>query len=174
MTMVRPRPEELREQFPELAPRHGIDARRRLVEQQDLRLVHEGARQRQFLLHPARQAIGAARAETRQLRHVEQAVARGPIMANAVDLGEECDVLVDAQIAVQGEALRQVANLRGDGAMVWTGSCPKIATVPALEVRSPAATRIVVVLPAPSGPISPNISPGLTSNERSLIAVTAP
>ena len=36
------------------------------------------------------------------------------IVANAVDLGEERDVLVDGQIAVQTEALRQIADALGD------------------------------------------------------------
>ncbi len=51
--------EELRQQLPELAPRDRIDAGRRLVEQQHLRLVDERAGERQLLLHAARQAIGA-------------------------------------------------------------------------------------------------------------------
>ena len=68
--------EELGEQLPELAPRHGIDAGRRLVEQEDPRLVHERAGERELLLHAARQPIGAAGAERRQLRHLEQPVAR--------------------------------------------------------------------------------------------------
>jgi hypothetical protein len=67
--------------------------------------VHQRAGERQFLLHAARQLIGSARTEGGQLRHVEQPVARRRIVAHAVDLREERDVLVDREIAVQGEAL---------------------------------------------------------------------
>ena len=43
---------------PELAPRLGVDAGRRLVEQQQLRLVHDAGGQRQPLLPAARQRAG--------------------------------------------------------------------------------------------------------------------
>ena len=47
--------QELRQQLPELAPRHRIDAGRRLVEQDQLGLVDQRAGQRQLLLHAAGQ-----------------------------------------------------------------------------------------------------------------------
>src|SRR5688572_13913891 len=40
--------------------------------------------------------------------------------------------------------------------------------------NSPHIARIAVVLPAPSGPIRPNISPRSTVNETSLSAVVVP
>ena len=52
--------QELRQQLPELAPRHRIDAGRRFVEQQQLRLVDQRAGERELLLHAAGQAVGAA------------------------------------------------------------------------------------------------------------------
>ena len=73
--MVMPCARNSRQQLPELAPRHRIDAGRRLVEHDHLRLVHERARQRELLLHAAGQPIGQAAAEPRQLRHVEEAIA---------------------------------------------------------------------------------------------------
>jgi hypothetical protein len=71
-----------------------------------------------------------------------------------VDLGEEGDVLVDGQVAIETEALRQVADAAGDGAVL--------------------ASRIAVVFPAPSGPISPNISPRPTSKLTPSSARVAP
>ena len=109
--------EKFGEQLPELAPRHGIDAGRRLVEQNDSRLVHQRACERQLLFHPARQLLGETCAELRQLRQLEQAVpaiANGRVAhAEAVNLGEERDVFVDGEIAVQAEPLRQIPERLG-------------------------------------------------------------
>ncbi len=124
--------EKLREEHPELAARHRIDAGRRLVEHDQVRLVDERAGQRQLLLHAARQPIGQPRAERRELRQLEQSVAARRVVVHAVDLGEERDVLVDAQIAVEAEALREVADRTGEAAMVGDrverrarGGCPR-------------------------------------------------
>ena len=106
--------QELGQQAPELAARHRVDARGRLVEQDDLRLVHQRARERQLLLHAARQALGQPRPERRQLHHVEQPVPALAVVRHAVDLGEEGDVLVDREVAVEAELLREVAHLRRD------------------------------------------------------------
>ena len=54
-TIVRPPCLQLAEQLPELAARHGVDAGRRLVEEQDLRAMDERAAERELLLHAARQ-----------------------------------------------------------------------------------------------------------------------
>ena len=54
-TIVRPPSLEPAEQIPELAARHGVDAGRRLVEEQNLRPMHERAAERELLLHAARQ-----------------------------------------------------------------------------------------------------------------------
>ncbi len=50
--------DQLGEQPPELAPGHRVDAGGGLVEQQHLGRVHEGAGERQLLLHAAREAVG--------------------------------------------------------------------------------------------------------------------
>ena len=73
--------QELGEQAPEFAARHRVDAGGRLVEQDDLRLVDQRARQRELLLHAARQAVGEPRAERRQLHHLEQPVAALAVVA---------------------------------------------------------------------------------------------
>ena len=99
-------------------------------------------------------------AERRELRHVEQPVAARRVVGHAVDLGEERDVLVDAQVAVEAEALRQVADLGGRARGAASpdrgrarGSCRR------RRAAGRTAGGCAVVLPAPSGPMSPNISP---------------
>ena len=106
--------QELRQQLPELAARHRVHARRRLVQHHQFRLMDERAGQRQLLLHAARQAFGQPLAERGQARHLEQLLAAWPEVRNPVDLGEELDVLVDGQVAVEREPLRQVAHPLGD------------------------------------------------------------
>src|SRR5918995_119519 len=55
-----------------------------------------------------------------------------------------------------------------------TGSLPSTRMLPPSTCSSPHIARIAVVLPAPSGPISPNISPRFTVNDTSASAATAP
>src|SRR5690606_23142878 len=87
--------QKLPEQLPELAPRHRIDARRRLVEHDERRLVNERARQRELLLHAARQACREPAAERFESGQRQQPIARGPEVTYAVHTCEELDVLVD-------------------------------------------------------------------------------
>src|SRR5580704_16072329 len=47
-------------------------------------------------------------------------------------------------------------------------------TCPAVGVSRPEMQLMVVVLPAPLGPSSPKISPGLAENEMSSTAVSSP
>ena len=49
--------------------------------------------------------IGKTRPKARELRHLEQLIAALAIVVNAVDLREEGDVLVDAQVAIEREPL---------------------------------------------------------------------
>jgi hypothetical protein len=54
------------------------------------------------------------------------------------------------------------------------GSSPQLRTSPWFGASSPSTTRRVVVLPAPSGPISPNISPRSTEKLTRSAATTLP
>ena len=65
-----------------------------------------------FCFMPPGQPLGEAVAEGRHAHHLEQRVAARGVVAHVVDLGEEGDVLVDAEVAVEREALREVADLR--------------------------------------------------------------
>ncbi len=106
--------EKLGEQLPELAPRNGIDAGGRLVQQDDPRLVHERARERELLLHAPRQLLGKSRTKSGELCQLEQALpalANGRVAhAEAVNLGKKRDVFVDGEVAVQTEPLREISE----------------------------------------------------------------
>jgi hypothetical protein len=101
-----------------MATRYRVHARRRLVQHHQLGLMDEGAGERQLLLHAAREAFGQPLAERSQARHLEQLLAAWPEVSHPVDLGEELDVLVDGQVAIKREPLRQVAHALGDEAVL--------------------------------------------------------
>ena len=89
------------QQVPELAAGHCVDAGGRLVQQEDLRTMHEGAAQRELLLHPAGQRSRAA-----ILERFELVIDGGNLIALALDSraeyrSEEAKVFLDAQIRVE-------------------------------------------------------------------------
>ena len=105
--------EELRQQLPELAARHRIDAGRRLVEHEQRgswTSVHASA---SFCFMPPDSRSASRSRNGSEPGQLEQPRApRARSRADAVDRGEELDVLVDGQVAVQAEALREVADDR--------------------------------------------------------------
>jgi len=94
--------------------------------------VHERAGEGELLLHATGQPVGESSAEGRKLHHLEQTVAPRAVIADAVDLGEERDVLVDAEIAVEAEPLREVADRTGHSTVVANR----------IEVQHPDAARV--------------------------------
>ena len=79
----------MEEQIPQQAARHRIDAGGRLVEEQQLRLVHQRAGQRQALLETARQAAGQlalAALEAAQRQQIALALGRAAPRGDAVHL----------------------------------------------------------------------------------------
>src|SRR5450432_899729 len=98
-----------------LEPRRarGIERRRRLVEQQELGLVQEGAREREALGHAARERarrrVGGDVAEADALEHLAGALGG---TRQAVQLGEEPQVLARRQIAVEPGIVADVADAR--------------------------------------------------------------
>ena len=100
--------------------------------------MNQRAGQRQLLLHAARELIGETAAKLRELGHVEQAIAAPDEIADAVDLREERDVLVDAQVAVQREALREVADRAGDVAMLLHRILAEHADRARVDMQQPA------------------------------------
>jgi hypothetical protein len=103
---------EPRERVPELAPRDRVDARRRLVEQQDAGARDERAGQGELLLHPAAQP---PREPLLELVHAKEAEVVPPALLDlgarqAAQFADVAKVLGDAQVRVEAERLRQVAD----------------------------------------------------------------
>src|SRR5260221_1198655 len=91
----------------------GVEGRGRFVEEQELGLVQEGARQGQALRHPARE-----RARGREGRDVGQADAREHGLRarrrvrDAVELGEQREVLARRELAVEPGLVADVPDAR--------------------------------------------------------------
>ena len=97
---------------PQVAARDRVDAKGRLVEQQDLRLVDQRTRQAELLLHAARQLAGQPVLERRKIGKFKQALhARRTLgLRHLVQVGVEVQVLEHRHVGVQAEALRHVGD----------------------------------------------------------------
>jgi len=110
------------DQGPELLPRERIDAGGRLVEDQQVGIVHERRAQPHLLLHPPGQLSGGAIRKPAESRGRQQGGDPGrPFAAPlAEQAGEEVDVLEHAQLhrQVLAESLGHERDPRADGAAV--------------------------------------------------------
>src|SRR5690606_6784710 len=89
-----------------------VDAGGRLIEKERVGLMHDGTGEREALLEAQRKILGVrrgVRAEVEDLRHELCAIALERA-CEAVDAGEERQVLRYAQIAVERELLRHIAE----------------------------------------------------------------
>src|ERR1051325_4760972 len=104
---------ELEQQVPQLATRDRVDARGRLVEEDDARAVHERGGEREALLPSAGERAGeavAVRADVREVdRPLDALAALGAFQP--VDGAEELEVLEHGEVAVERERLRDVADV---------------------------------------------------------------
>ena len=105
---------ELVDLVPELAPRLGIDAGGRLVEQQQLRLRQDAGAERQPLLPAARQLAGELVGASREPEPPDGLGRRPPRVRHAIDARHEFEILADRQVVVEAEALRHVADVALD------------------------------------------------------------
>ena len=101
-----------RDDRPEFAARHRIDADRRLVQQQQPRTREQRAGQAELLLHPAGELAGQARGEGRQAGEAQQSfdACRAQVARHGMQVGEQVEVFRDAEVFVQAECLRHVAD----------------------------------------------------------------
>jgi hypothetical protein len=93
----------------------------------------------------------------------------------AVEAAVEAEELRGGELLVQEGAVgdeARSADLAPAGSE--ERSCPSMLTDPEVGFKSPAMTRMVVVLPAPFGPRKPWISPGSTSRDTPATAVKEP
>ena len=111
------------DQLPELPARERIDPGRRLVEDEQVRIVDQAAAQPELLPHPARKLLGRAVGERREAGAGEQfgdlSIAR--LFRMAEQAPEELDVLAHAEVGIEvlSQALRHVGDARTDvGAVV--------------------------------------------------------
>jgi hypothetical protein len=101
---------QLLQPFPDQVPRLGVEARRRLVEDQQVRVVHQGAGERQPALHAAGKGVEAdvglagQAGELQQLRD-----ARGDELVGQAEVAA-----VDLQVLGAGEVRVQVVELGHD------------------------------------------------------------
>ena len=104
------------DQRPELAARQRIDARRRLIENEQIRLVHQCAAEADLLFHAARQLAGRAIRERAEAGGVEQFLdlRRARCSGKTEEPRHEVDVLLDAQLEIKvlAEALRHIGDAR--------------------------------------------------------------
>ena len=99
---------------PEIAPRLGIDAGGRLVQQQQLRIGQGAGAEREALLPAAGKLAGELSVATLQPQALDH-LARGAAgVGHAIEPGDEFQILAHRQILVQRKALRHVADLALD------------------------------------------------------------
>ena len=151
--------------LPHRHARDGVEAGGGLVEEEDARLVHEAARDLDAPAHAAGEVLDRRLAPLRELDRLQQLVDQALALAarHAVELGEDEQVLLDAQLEVAGQGLRDDADRAPHvvGAASLT-SKPFTSAVPAVGGSSVVSMRMSVDLPAPFGPSRPKISPSST------------
>ena len=102
---------DLTEVVPEAGAQDGVDAGRRLVEQQDLRIVHEGGGQPETTLHPARGLADQLLAVLVEVDQVQQSVqSLRPPERDPVERRVEVEVLPQRQLLEEDRVLGEVAE----------------------------------------------------------------
>ena len=144
-----------------------VQARRRLVEEQQVGPVLEGDDQPDLLLVALRVLAELARRVHVQARDQVLLVR---LVDAAAQVGEVLERLAAGEVVVQDELAGQVADA-GDGSRPGrrSVSMPKIVARPLVGRIWSRRVRIIVVLPAPFGPRKPNASPSSTSRSTSMI-----
>ena len=101
------------ERVPEFAARDRIDSRGRLIEQQDLRLRHQRAGERQLLLHAAAETAGKAFGKPVHVEHGKVLVAAiANIRAgDPPQIADVADVFGDREIGIKAERLGEITGL---------------------------------------------------------------
>ena len=140
---------------PDHVPGLRVEARRRLVEEHQVRLVDQRSRHREPALHAARQRLDLVVGALGELDEVEELLrppaglpARQPEIA-AVDH----EVVLDRELRVEGVLLRHDADPGPDPRPVTLcGPGPRTVSSPSVTGETQPIMRIVEVLPALPGP----------------------
>ena len=148
------------EPVPEQVAGLRVEAGRRLVEEQDRRLVDERPGDRQAPLHPARQRLDLVVRRARSAGRTRAARRR----AGATSAPRQAEVAAVDRRGSRGRSARCRACPagarrragRGSAARRVPGPCRGRSSVPSLTGETQPIIRIVEVLPAPFGPRKPN------------------
>ena len=140
---------------PEFAPRLGVDARGRLVEQQQLRARQRAGAERQPLLPAAGQIARELLLAAGQAEPLDRRARGGNRLCDAVDARDEFQILAHRKILIEAEALRHVADLALDLVGLGADVVAEAGAVALSGVSNPHSMRMVVVLPEPLGPRKP-------------------
>ena len=99
---------QLVQDLPELPARHRVDPGRRLVEEEEVGPGEKGGDERELLLHSAGERPGEAPAVRAHADALEELRGAEPGLGrwNRVEPGPQVEVLVDRQVLVEGEPLR--------------------------------------------------------------------
>ena len=165
------------EPVPEQVPGLRVEPGRRLVEEQDRRLVDERSGDRQAPLHPARQRLDLVVGALGELGEFEQLVGTLARPPPATDRSSGRRSTGSRGRSARRRACPAAARRRGApgsrGPCV-AGSIPITLSVPSLIGETQPIIRIVDVLPAPFGPRKPNDSPRATSKSMASTATNSP
>ena len=121
--------EEFFQNQPEFAAGDWINAGGGFIEKEQIGCVDQGAGESQFLFHAPRKRLGKSCAEGGEPGEREKFVAPGLVPGDAVEFGEEFNVLVYGQIAVKGEGLGEVPDPGFDRFDVMAQVKPEDATL---------------------------------------------
>ena len=150
-----------------------VEARERLVEDQDLGVVDQGGGQLHPLLVAERQLLDPVAGAVGHAQPLDPVAggARRVLGREPVQPGEVHELVADPHLGVQAALLGHVAEAAAVSAS--TGR-PRQRTSPPSGSSTPSTIRMAVVFPAPFGPTNPNIWPARTVNDRSSRATTSP
>ena len=99
---------------PELAPRLGVDAGGRLVEQQKLRVGQRAGAEREPLLPAARQFAGKLLLAALEAEPLDHRARRRRRLGKSVKPGDEFEIFAHRQILIEAEALCHVTDMALD------------------------------------------------------------
>jgi hypothetical protein len=119
-------PREFHEQFTDLNAGAWVEAGGRFVENEDLRVVRKRSRQRQPLLHAAREALHPVISTVREVYQFQQIFVdrRALGFGNLVTRAKEVEVLPHGHIVVHAEEVGHVTDGPADAARVFRHRVP--------------------------------------------------
>src|SRR5262245_34292960 len=99
-------------QIPDLLTMHRVEPARRLIKEQDQRIVHQRATDRQQLPHSTRQIVSCRVSFFFQVNYLKQAVDSlfDISTRHVIGAGEKAKIFEDREVAIEAEALRNVAE----------------------------------------------------------------